>query len=109
MKRFEMIKDKTLFNDIIRHGRYIKDNNYVIYTSKSQSENIKFGIAIKKNIGSAVTRNRLKRQTRAIIDKNRNIFKNSYNYIIMIRDGCLTSSFGQMNESIINLMKGKNE
>ena len=87
MKRYEMIKDKKYFNSIIRQGKYSKDKNFVIYYINNKSGASKFGIAIKKSIGSAVDRNRLKRQTRAIIDDNRKIFKKSYDYIIMIRDG----------------------
>ena len=106
MKRSEMIKDKEYFNNIIRHGIYTKDKNFVIYYIENKSNKTSFGLAIKKSIGSAVTRNRLKRQTRAIIDNNRKLFKNSHDYIIMIRDGCLSSSFEKMSESINNLMKG---
>ena len=109
MKRTEMIKDKKIFNEIIRKGKYTKDKNFVIYYIDNKSEHTNFGIAIKKSIGTAVVRNRLKRQTRAIIDNNRKLFKNSYNYIIMIREGCLTSSFSEMSSSLETLMKGKIE
>ncbi len=106
MKRFEMIKNKNEFNNIIRHGKYTKNKYFVIYYIDNIDNNTKFGIAIKKSIGLAVIRNRLKRQTRAIIDNNRILFKNSHNYIIMIREGCLLSSFKDMNEALVNLMKG---
>lgn len=106
MKRYEMIKDKKYFNTLIKQGKYSKDKNFVIYYINNESNTSKFGIAIKKSIGSAVIRNRLKRQTRAIIDSNRKLFKKSYDYIIMIRDGCSNSSYQDMNESIINIMKG---
>lgn len=109
MKRIEMIKDKNQFNNIIRHGKFNKDKNFVIYYTDNVSSKSKFGIAIKKSIGSAVIRNRLKRQTRSIVDNNRNLFKNSKDYIIMIRDGCLKCSFNDMNESLINIMKGIQE
>ena len=106
MKRFEMIKDKDYFNKIIRQGKYTKDKNFVIYYIDTVNKNTQFGIAIKKSIGSAVLRNRLKRQTRAIIDNNRNLFKNNRDYIIMIRDGCIGSNFKDMTNSLNELMKG---
>ena len=31
MKRFEMIKNKNEFNNIIRHGKYTKNKYFVIY------------------------------------------------------------------------------
>lgn len=101
-----MIKDREYFNKIIHHGKYTKDKNYVIYYIDTSNKNTHFGIAIKKSIGSAVVRNRLKRQTRAIIDENKNLFKNTRDYIIMIRDGCKSSSFSEMTNSLNELMKG---
>lgn len=107
MKRYEMIKDKRKFNLIIKSGKYVKDKNYVIYYIPSDNKLIPhFGIAIKNSIGGAVLRNRLKRQTRSIIDNNKNLFKNDKDYIIMIRNGCLDDDFNSMNKSIEALAKG---
>ena len=107
MKRAEMIKDKKYFNYIIKNGLYNKDKNFVIYSVDNDSNLTKFGIAIKKSIGSAVLRNRLKRQVRAIVDNNRNLFQLSKDYIIMIRENSKESSFGEMSDSIVNIMKGR--
>lgn len=107
MKRCEMIKDKKRFNYIIKHGHYNKDKRFVIYDFPSIDQKFsQFGIAISNSVGHAVVRNRLKRQTRAIIDENKNLFKNGKDYIIMIRNGCLGERFEDMNSSIQNLLKG---
>lgn len=107
MKRFEMIKDKRHFSYIIKNGKYNKDKNYVVYYVKNQDNNFPhFGIAIKNKIGKAVVRNRLKRQTRSVIENNKKLFKKNYDYIIMIREGMKSSDFKDMNESIIKIMKG---
>ena len=71
MKREETIKDKNLFNNIIRTGKFKKNSYYVIYNIKKEEEKINYGIAISNKLGKAVVRNKLKRQTRAIIDKHR--------------------------------------
>lgn len=105
MKRYEMIKDKSLFNNIIKNGHYRKNKLFVVYEINNEDEKIKFGIAISKKVGKAVIRNKLKRQTRAIIDNNRNLFKNVNNYIIMIRRSCNESNFFEMNEALQSLMK----
>ena len=75
-----MIKDKNLFNYIIKNGHYRKNKLFVVYVANNEEEKIKFGIAISKKVGKAVIRNKLKRQTRAIIDNNRNLFKNAHNF-----------------------------
>lgn len=109
MRRSEMIKDKRRFNEVIKKGHYNKDKYFVVYSLPSNTfSSPHFGVAIKKSIGHAVIRNRLKRQTRSIIDKNKKLFKNDRDYIIMIRDGCLFGSFDEMDKSLTGLLKGKN-
>ena len=108
MKRFEMIKNKDYFSHIIKNGKYTKDNCFVIYfVSNDNNTYPHFGLALKKSLGKAVVRNNVKRKVRAIIDKNRKLFKNSEDYIIMIRKDCITASFDQLDNSINKLLKGK--
>lgn len=105
MKRREMIKDKKEFTNIIKKGRFSKNKIYCIYIMKRNDDDLKLGIAISNKVGKAYLRNRLKRQTRAIIDTNRNIFKKGYNYIIMIRKGCENFTFEEMTNSLTTLLE----
>lgn len=107
MKRYEMIKDKNYFSYIIKNGKYNKDKNYVVYYFKNANNKYShFGIAIKNKIGKAVVRNRLKRQTRSIIENNKKLFQKSYDYIIMIREGLKDTSYEAMNMSMEMILKG---
>jgi ribonuclease P protein component len=103
MKRIETIKSKEEFNNIIRTGKYNKNQYYIIYYIKSNDN--KFGIAISNKVGHAFIRNRLKRQTRSIIDENRNLFKKGFNYIIMIRKSCVGTNYEILNKALIELIK----
>ena len=105
MKRIETVKDSKSFNDIIKNGKFIKNNYFVIYYKDNEIEKNKLGIAISNKIGKAHIRNRLKRQTRAIIDECRNMFKNEYNYIIMIRKTCKEAEFNDMNKALKSLLE----
>ena len=106
MKKSETIKDKNLFNNIIKKGYFIKDDNYVIYYMENKVfKKSKYGIAIKTSIGKAHIRNKLKRQTRQIIDLNKKKFKNSYNYIIMIREKSVENGYSEMLKSMEKLLE----
>ena len=72
---------------------------------QSENENNKYGIAVSNKLGKAVIRNKLKRQTRAIIDENKNLFKNAFNYIIMIRKTCKEAEFNDMNKALKSLLE----
>lgn len=73
----------------------------------TDEEKTKFGIAIGKKVGNAVTRNKLKRQVRYIIDNNKNMFSKGFNYIIMIRKSCANVKFSILSTSLISLIKEK--
>ena len=105
MKRIETIKDQKLFNNIIKKGKFKKDTYFVIYYIKKEEVQNNYGIAISKKVGNAVTRNKLKRQTRAIIDNHRNLFKNGHNYIIMIRKGSVGADYQLLERALVELLE----
>ena len=105
MKKYEIVKKNTDFNDIINKGKFFKNNFYVIYYVDSNEEYPKFGLAVSKKCGKAVTRNKIKRQLRNIIDDNKKLFSIKMNYIIMVRKEILNVSYLQMEEQLINLIK----
>ncbi len=105
MKKKEVVKKKEEFNNIIKTCPYKKNKYFTIYIRKRENAIARFGLAISKKVGIAVVRNRLKRQLRAIIDKNKGIFSNSCDYIIMIKKDCVNSSFQILEKNLINLLK----
>ena len=104
MKRIETIKDQKVFNDIIKNGKFVKNEYFVIYNKEKENNTINYGIAISNKVGNAVTRNKLKRQVRYIIDQHRNLFKNGNNYIIMIRKSCVGTNYEILNKALIELI-----
>lgn len=105
MKRIETIKDQKLFNNIIRNGKFIKNNFFVIYNIRKEEGHSNYGIAVSNKLGKAVVRNKLKRQTRAIIDNHRNLFKNGHNYIIMIRKGSVGVNYQLLERALVELLE----
>lgn len=109
MKKVEIIKDKKIFTDLIHNGKFKRNQYYVIYFKKMETSNVspRFGIAISNKLGNAVIRNKLKRQTKNIIDNNKNLFNNDYFYIIMLRKDINSIAYNKMNEKLIELMEDK--
>ena len=46
MKRIETIKDKKIFTSVIKKGKFVKNDLYIIYIMKRNDEENKYGIAI---------------------------------------------------------------
>lgn len=107
MKKFEIVKEHYEFDNIINKGKSIGNKVFSIYFLKHDEEHPKFGIAVGKKIGNAVTRNKYKRIIRNIIDNNKLLFKKDYDYIIIIKRKCLDLSFKELNDNLSELVKEK--
>ena len=105
MKKKDTIKSRKEYSHLIKKGTYFKTNEYVVYSMNNDYNKKRFGLAISNKIGNAVIRNKLKRQTREIIDSLNYLFKNNKDYIIMIRKGCLDSSFKEKKENLEKKLK----
>ena len=105
MKKYEIIKEHNEFNNIINTGKYIKGQFYIIY-NKDNTNGRRFGIAVSKKYGTAVERNRIKRQTRMILENNKNLFKNGYDYIIIVKKNAKNIKYRELEEDILNIIKG---
>ena len=94
MKKINIVKKNRDFSRIIKNNRPIKSNLFVIYLEKNTNDIYKFGISASKKVGNAVTRNRVKRQIKSILDKN--TYKNNFNCIIIIKKDIIDKSFDEM-------------
>ncbi len=105
MKKQNIVKKSKDFTRIIKK-RNGKSNNYFIINKEENQENIaKFGITFTKNIGNAVTRNKLKRRIKSIIDNNDTIYEKGNTYIIITKKDVLRLSYGQIEEELINIFQ----
>lgn len=105
MKRYEMVKSHEEFNKIINNGKKVSSKYVIIFSLPKTYEKPNFGIAVGKKLGNAVVRNKYKRQYRNIIDSNRFLFKNSYNYIIMIKREANNANYQMLLEDFTKLVR----
>ena len=94
MKKINIIKESKDFDRIIHSTKPIKYKDYIIYIEYNNDSNYHFGLSVGKKIGNAVTRNKVKRKLKSIIDKK--IYKNGFNCIIIVGRGILLKSYEEM-------------
>ena len=105
MKKCEIVKKSWEFDKIIKNGKCVKNNSFVIYYLDNLDGKKRFGISVSKKIGNAVKRNYYKRIIRKICDINKNIYSKGKDYIIIMRVRGLELSFNELNESILDLLE----
>lgn len=104
MKKYEVVKEHKEFDDIIQKGKYKKNKYFVIYNKESKINYPRFGLAVGKKVGNAVTRNKIKRQLRTIITDNKRLFQNNKDYIIIVKRSSLMLTFEQMKSELLELV-----
>lgn len=103
MKKRNIVKKSEEFSNIIKK-RNGKSNKYFIINKEQNNENIpKFGITFVKKFGNAVTRNKMKRRIKSIIDNNKNIYQNNQKYIIIIKKEAIDLPYEKLNEELKSL------
>lgn len=113
MKKINIVKKNEDYNRIIQKVKPYKYKDYVVYLEETDEKIYHFGFSVGKKIGNAVTRNRIKRQIKSVLDKI--VFKNNFNCIIIVRKSILEKSFKEMQEDLtliskkINIYKGEKE
>lgn len=105
MKKYETIKKHKEFDYIIHKCPYKKSNSFIIYNKESDFNYPRFGIAVSKKLGNAVTRNRAKRVVRELIHNNKKLFKNNKDYIIIIKKGLLDLSYKELTDELIKTLR----
>lgn len=79
------IKSKNAFQIVYKTGRSVVDSMSVMYVLPNEEKNIKIGFAVGKKMGSAVTRNRVKRLMREVFRHRKAQLKDSVQIIWVAR------------------------
>lgn len=79
------IKSKNAFQIVYKTGRSVVDSMSVMYVLPNKEKNIKIGFAVGKKMGSAVTRNRVKRLMREVFRHRKAELKDSVQIIWVAR------------------------
>ena len=82
MNKEKTIKKNYQFRWIIKKGKKVNKKTVRVFITNNKEKKNKMGIAIKKNIKSAILRNRVKRVIREVYRLKEKKLKQHYNIII---------------------------
>jgi ribonuclease P protein component len=90
MKRWHRLSRSRDFDTVYRHGRSTATRYLVLYTfprEEPEEDGPRLGLAVSRQLGGAVERNRLKRRLRAAFDEVVEGLPADHDYVLIARPG----------------------
>lgn len=97
----ERITRKNDFARVYGQGKKIVSSSCILYIDvDSRRPQRRLGITARKKIGIAVTRNRCKRIVREVFRRNKNVFPQGADVVVVIRLGMVGKTYHDLLEEI---------
>lgn len=102
MKKINIVKSNDDFSRIITTVDPYRNKDFNIYLERNTDDIYHFGFSIGTKIGNAVTRNKLRRQIKTLIDKKE--YQKGFNCIIMVKRTIVEKSYEEIEESLFEII-----
>ena len=102
MKKNNILKSNADFTRIINSQKCLKGYHFILYYEITESKNYHFGFSVGKKIGNAVTRNKIKRQLKNIIDKKE--YQCGFNCVIITKRNVLDINYQEMSFELLKML-----
>lgn len=102
MKKINIVKKNTEFNNIMKIGKKYSSDIFYVYVVDNPYNFNRYGISVSKKVGNAVTRNKYKRRIKDIIDDIDINFKGK-NIVLISRPKLRFYDYDYIKNNIINL------
>ena len=102
-EKHHRILKRPEFLNLAECGKKISDRHFIIVFQPNDMGRTRLGITVTKKVGSAVTRNRIKRQLREFFRLNRQHMKGHWDINIIVKQKTAGIDTGQVHKSLTRL------
>ncbi len=88
------------FRRVMKSGRRLISKHYILFLQENERGFNRLGIVVKREIGPANIRNRMKRYLREFFRLNKQQIRGSLDIIILIRKGLLPKCYREAEEEL---------
>ena len=92
------------YDAVYREGRRRSSREFAVFLRPNGMELSRFGWSIKKALGSAVKRNRMRRRIREIIRLHRQEIAPGWDIVIHPRSTVATANFSSLSEELLKML-----
>jgi len=100
----ERINHPQDFRRVMKLGKRLQSKNFVLFIQENKAGFHRLGIVVKKGIGPATYRNRIKRYFREFFRLHKHEIHGSLDIIILAKKGCALSRYGEAEEELRGLL-----
>ncbi len=105
MKKKDIVKNQRDFSKIIKTGKKVSNNSFVIYYKDNNIDHSRYGISVGTKLGNAVFRNKYKRRIRMLVNNNNSLYNKNNDYIILLRKNAVSIEFKYLENDFNQLVQ----
>ena len=100
----ERIKESQDFRSLMKLGRRLQSKNFILFNRRNEVGFHRLGMVVKKEIGPATYRNRMKRYFREFFRLHKHQIRGSLDIVIVIKKGCASNRYREVEEELRGLL-----
>lgn len=93
------------FEAVYRSGQRRSSSQFIVFYRANGQARSRFGISVKKAIGPAVVRNRIRRRIREILRRNQTEIPAGWDIVIHPRGSVAEAPFAPLEAELLSLLK----
>ncbi len=94
------------FDAVYREGRRRASQSFVVFCRPNRRDVSRFGMSVKKALGGAVARNRIRRRTREILRQHLQEIAPGWDIVIHPRNSVASTAFAALETELMQLLRG---
>jgi ribonuclease P protein component len=98
-------RDRDTVQHALRRGGRLKSPQFVVFYCANGAERSRFGISVKKALGGAVVRNRIRRRIREILRRNLSEIPSGWDFVMHPRRSVAGSNFAALESELLTLLR----
>jgi ribonuclease P protein component len=100
----ERINHPQDFRRVMKLGRRLQSKNFILFIQENEGAFHRLGMVVKKEIGPATYRNRIKRYFREFFRLHKHQIRRSLDMIILAKKGCALNRYREVEEELKGLL-----
>ena len=93
------------FDVVYRTGKRLSSSHFTVFVRTNGLPRSRFGFSIKKALGGAVVRNRIRRRLREMVRCRRQEIPAGWDIVIHPKSAVATADFGTLIEELVRVLK----